>query len=68
MSTLEEIIACTKDWLTPEDIAPHYGCNPQSIRIQARENPAAFGFLVSVCGNRTRISRRSYIRACGVEI
>lgn len=62
------MIRSDKVWLTPEDIAPTYGCDAQSIRIQARTDPNAFGFLVSVCGNRTKISRVSYLRACGIVV
>ena len=66
--TLEEMIRSDKVWLTPEEVAPTSGCNAQSIRIQAKKDPSAFGFLVSVCGNKTKISRVSYLRACGIVV
>ena len=37
--TYQEIITSTKDVLTPADIAPVLGCDPQKIRVQARQIP-----------------------------
>ena len=37
--TYQEIITSTKDVLTPADIAPVLGCDPQKIRIQAKQIP-----------------------------
>ena len=44
MKTLAEIESCGKDMLIPADIADYIGADPQSIRLQARANPAALGF------------------------
>ena len=59
--TLNDIKAMDKEFISPAVVAQVIGCNPQSIRIQARENPAALGFPVSVQGTRTRIPRLAFI-------
>lgn len=48
-------------FLTPADIAPVLGCDPQCIREQARVNPAALGFPVVVIKRRTRIPRIPFL-------
>lgn len=60
--TLNDIKTMDEDFLYPDTVAKIIGCNPQSIRIQARENPDALGFPVSVQGTRTRIPRRAFVR------
>lgn len=60
--TLNDIKAMDKEFISPAVVAQVVGCDPQSIRIQARENPDALGFPVSVQGTRTRIPRRAFVR------
>ena len=60
--TLNDIKAMDKEFISPAVVAQVIGCDPQSIRIQARKNPAALGFPVSVQGTRTRIPRRAFVR------
>lgn len=60
--TLDDIKRMDREFLPPSVVAHVVGCDPQSIRIQARENPAALGFPVSVQGTRTRIPRRAFVR------
>lgn len=60
--TLNDIKAMKKECLSPAIVAQVIGCNPQYIRLQARENPDALGFPVSVQGTRTRIPRRAFVR------
>ena len=60
--TFEEIKTSQKIMLTPADVAPVLGCNPQSIRKQAQENPAWLGFNVSVVGKHTLIPRLPFIQ------
>lgn len=60
--TFEEIRASDKAMLTAEDIAPVLGCNPQSIRLQAQEDPSKLGFPVVVVGKRNRIPREPFIQ------
>ena len=59
--TLEDIEALTAETLTPEQVAPIIGFHPQSIRIQAREDPAGLGFPVIRCGTRVRIPRLAFL-------
>lgn len=60
--TLNDIKRMDREFLPPSIVARVVGCDPQSIRIQARENPDALGFPVSVQGTRTRIPRRAFVR------
>lgn len=48
--------------LTPTDVAPVLGTDPQSIRLQARQEPEKLGFPVVVVGNRTKIPREPFLR------
>lgn len=67
MKTLEEIESCGKTMLIPADIADYIGADAQSIRLQARANPAALGFPVIVVGNRTIIPREGFVRYCRAQ-
>lgn len=60
--TLDDIKTMTREMLTPSIVAQIIGCNPYYITIQARTDPDALGFPVSVQGTRTRIPRRAFIR------
>ena len=52
--TLDEIRSSDKIMLTPADIAPVLGVNPQSIRAA---DPVDLGFPVAKIGTRTLIPR-----------
>lgn len=60
--TLEEIKRSDKVFLGPADIAPVLDCNPQSVRVAAREHPDRMGFPVCVIGNRVKIPRLPFIQ------
>lgn len=60
--TLEDIKAMDREMLTPAIVSQVVGCDPHYIRIQARADPEALGFPVSVQGSRTRIPRRAFIK------
>ena len=64
MKTLDEIEKCGKAMLLPADVADFLGCDPQSIRLQARADAAALGFPVIVIGNRTLFPREGFVRFC----
>ncbi len=64
MKTLDEIESCGKQMLLPADVADFLGCDPQSIRLQARADAAALGFPVIVVGNRTLFPREGFVRFC----
>lgn len=65
--TLNEIKNTDKPMLLASDVAPVLGCDPHSIRIQARQAPDLLGFPVVVIGNRTLIPRRPFLAYIGEE-
>ena len=64
--TLEEIKNSDKTVLTANDVAQVLRCDPQCIRIMARENPSLLGFPVTVTGKRTKIPRLPFLRYMGM--
>jgi hypothetical protein len=60
--TLDEIRNITKEVLTPAEVAPILGCDPQDIRVQARLAPERLGFNVAVIGTRVKVPRLAFIR------
>ena len=56
--TLDEIRSSAQIMLTPADIAPVLGVNPQSIRAA---DPVDLGFPVAKIGTRTLIPRLPFI-------
>lgn len=61
--TFAEIKSCGKDWLTPNDVAGALGCNPQEIRLKARDEKwrPLLGFPVVCIGSRVKIPRVGFI-------
>ena len=64
---LTSIAASGKEMLTPADVAPVLGCNPYSINVMAKADPARLGFPVCVIGNRVKIPRLAFLRWAGYE-
>lgn len=60
--TIEDIKKMDKDILTPGDIAPVLGCDPNVIRYQAEKDIKALGFSASKIGTRVKIPRLAFIR------
>ena len=60
--TLSEIKQTDKLMLTPADVAPVLGCDPNGIRVTARTRPELLGFPVSVVGTRVKIPRIAFIK------
>ena len=60
--TLEEIRVSDKTMLTPADIAPVLGADPQDIRVAAKLHPERLGFNVAVIGTRVKVPRRAFIK------
>ena len=58
---LADIESMTKDTINCTTAASVLGCNPQLLRIQARECPQALGFPVIVIGKHVKIPRRAFI-------
>lgn len=63
--TLQDIINSDSACLTPADIAPILGCDPQSIRTQAHKNPQAMGYPIIIIGRRIRIPRIPFLHYLG---
>ena len=60
-AALEAIKAKDDLMITPAEAAPVLGVDPQSIRLQAEEDPRMLGFRVSRIGGRTLIPRLPFI-------
>lgn len=60
--TLQDIEKMDVDILLPSQVAAVLGCGQYSINVQARDNPASFGFPVIKIGSRVRIPREGFIR------
>lgn len=48
--------------ITPDLAAKALGCDPASIRLQAKENPAMLGFPVCRTGSTTMIPRKPFLQ------
>ena len=60
--TLDEIRNSTKEVLTPSEVAEVLGCDPQDVRVAARQRPDLLGFNVAVIGTRVKVPRLAFIR------
>ena len=60
--TLDEIRNSTKEVLTPAEVAPVLGCDPQDIRVAAKQHLERLGFNVAVIGTRVKVPRLAFIR------
>ena len=63
--TLEEIKKSEAVFLSPAEVAPVIGCNPNWIRRAAHDSPGLIGFPVCVIGTRTRIPRKPFLAFIG---
>ena len=62
IDAIDAIRASASPVLTPEDVGPALGLDPNSIRHQAKENPLMLGFPVCRTGSTTTIPRRPFLR------
>lgn len=60
--TWEEIKKSDKLILTAQDVAPILNCDPQTLRLSAREQKELIGFNCSIIGQTLRIPRLAFIR------
>lgn len=60
--TMEEIKRSDKCFLIPKDVAEVIGCDPQYIRIAARDCPERLGFPTIRTGSHTKIPRIPFIQ------
>lgn len=66
--TISEMQQCSRAFLLPADVAGVLNCDPQWIRIMARNDRDALGFPVCVMGRRTKIPRIPFLRFMGAEV
>lgn len=60
--TLQDIKQMEKDIITPAEAAQVVGCDPQLIRLEARERPENLGFPVIIVRSRIKIPRMAFIK------
>lgn len=63
----DSILASRAVFLTAAEVGRAAGISPDHIRVQARNNPAALGFPVTVVGSRVYIPRVPFLKHCGLE-
>lgn len=54
-------------FISVEDASKIIGCNPQSIRYQAHDDPGKLGFKVTVLGKRIMIPRKPFYDYLGIN-
>lgn len=62
MLTLNDIRAMDRETITPAVAAQVIGCDPNYIRVAARQAPYLLGFPIIRIGSRTKIPRLAFIR------
>ena len=62
MLTLNDIRAMDQETITPAVAAQVIGCDPNYIRVAARQAPHLLGFPIIRIGSRTKIPRMAFIR------
>lgn len=65
---LDEIKRLDKANLTPAEAARVMHCDPDLIRVAARQKPELLGFPTVVVGTRTKIPRIPFLRYYGVDV
>lgn len=68
MKTLEELCASEKVFFAPGDVCGVLGCNPQTIRVTARQRPDLIGYEFTFVGNRMKIPKIPFLRFMGVDV
>lgn len=59
--TIEEVEACEKELLCPEDIAPLLRCDAYNINLTMKQDPRLLGFPACMITNRVKIPRVGFI-------
>lgn len=65
--TVPELQALDKPFLTPAEVAPVLGSDPNTIRVTARQRPDLIGFPYTFVGSRMKIPRIPFLRFLGIE-
>lgn len=65
--TLEDLAASEKLFFTPCDICGIIGCDPQTLRLMARQKPEQLGFPSMILGNRVKFPRIPFLEFMGIK-
>lgn len=65
---IQAIVDSNKCFLTPAEIAPILGMDPQTIRDTARQRPELLKFEFILSGSRTKIPRIPFLRYIGINV
>ena len=60
--TLEEIEACPKTMLTPQDVSGYLQCDPYNINATVMVAPELLGFPICKIGTRVKIPKEGFLR------
>ena len=60
--TIQDIKNMDKEILTPGDVAPVLGCDPNIIRFQAKQDISQLGFPAAKIGSRIKIPRLAFVK------
>ncbi len=67
-TTLQDVIAQDKAFLTPVEVGDVLGCDPHTLRVTARQRPELMNFPFTIQGNRVKFPRIPFLRFMGVAI
>lgn len=67
-TTLQDLISYPKDFFTPQQVGDVLGCDPQNLRIMARQRPELMRFEFQIVGNRVKFPKRPFLRYMGVRV
>lgn len=67
-TTLQDLISYPKDFFTPQQVGDVLGCDPQALRIMARQRPELMRFEFQIVGNRVKFPKRPFLRYMGVRV
>lgn len=59
---MNQLNQSTSRFITPAEAAKAIGCDPNLIRLQAKQRPELLGFPVCVVGSRVKIPRVPFIK------
>ena len=62
MKTLQDIEACPKTMLSPQDVSGYLQCDPYNINATVMIAPELLGFPICKLGNRVKIPKEGFLR------
>lgn len=60
--SIADIERIPRDYLTPSEVAAVLHCDPQDVRVAARQHPELLGFNVTIIGTRVKIPKMAFLR------